>query len=97
MTTEATREAREEVTNIYRRMQAGKLLWLQGLSACRERSGLTQKQAAMLCGVVDSTYRSWEAGKNWPNGYHMPILAAALGCSFEELFLGPRDQEGGEP
>ena len=97
MTAEARDQARAEATNIAQRMKAGKLLWLQGLGACRARSGLTQKQAAMLCGVVDSTYRSWEAGKNWPNGYHMPILAAALGCSFEELFLGPRDQEGGEP
>ena len=97
MTTEATREAREEAANISRRIEAGKVRWLQGLSACRARAGLTQKKAAPACRVVHQTYSAWEAGRNWPNAYHLPIIAAALGCSIEELYLGPRDQEGGQP
>ena len=33
------------------------------LRAARERAGLTQKEAAALCGVDERTYQRWELGE----------------------------------
>ena len=98
MTKEARDQARAEAANIAQRVENGKLNELRGLRACRERAGLSQKAAAPACRVVHQTFCAWETGRNWPNAYHLPIIAAALGCSIEELYLGPdQDGKGGAP
>lgn len=51
----------------------------------REKSGLTMKQVADACGVVESTVSSWESGTNTPRAARIPLIAAALHCDVSEL------------
>ena len=51
----------------------------------REKSGLTMKQVAEACGVVESTVSSWESGTNTPRAARIPKLAAALHCAEGDL------------
>lgn len=57
----------------------------------RARAGLTQKQAADRIGASVQTLRGWERGGYWPSAYWIPLLAAAYGCSIEELYLTPEE------
>ena len=97
MTEESRTQAREAAADIANRVQAGKITSLRGLKACRERTDLSQKKAAMLCGVVHQTFQFWEAGRTWPTAYHLPLIASVLGCSIEDLYLGPDRDPGGGP
>lgn len=55
------------------------------LRACREARGLSQEQAAHLCGVAYSTYRRYESGDNEPLLSVSAKLARELGVSLDYL------------
>ena len=98
MTEELRDQMRGEAANIARRVETGKLTGLRGLWACRERAGLSITELSRNANIRTETYRAWESGKTWPNAYYLPIIAKELGCSIEELYLGPvMDEEGGTP
>ena len=98
MTEELRDQMRGEAANIARRVETGKLTGLRGLWACRERAGLSITELSRNANIRAETYRAWESGKTWPNAYYLPIIAKELGCSIEELYLGPvMDEEGGTP
>ena len=65
---------------------------LAGLQACRNRTGLTQRQAAAAIGCPHATYRNWELGTNWPSSLWMPLIAEAFRCSIEELYLPQQEK-----
>lgn len=55
----------------------------------RKAAGLSQEQAAEKIGCRRCSLQFWEQGRQWPSSVWMPRLAAAYGCSMEELFLPP--------
>lgn len=98
MTEETKKATRAYAAVIANRMLKGELRSMLGLRAYREQAGLSRREVARRVGVNPEAVDAWESGKCWPTGYNLPKLAAALGISIEELYLGPsRDQEGGQP
>lgn len=79
------------------RIRSGKLDGLRGMKACRIRVGLSQGKLAEKIGVPKVSYQQWEHCRHWPSAVQLPAIASALGCSMEELFLGPQEPEGGAP
>ena len=59
----------------------------------RIKRGLTQWQLADKIGVRTSTISQWEGGTRSPSAKLLPALAAALGCSIDELFAEPGTAE----
>lgn len=66
----------------------------------RIEKGMTQKQVADSCGVIDSTIRTYERGKANPKPVTVAKIAKALGVSAAELYgvdwmpgIGTPDQE----
>lgn len=57
------------------------------LRELREARGLTQTSLALLVGVAERTYRSWEAGANVPHAANARKLAKRLGVTVEALGL----------
>ncbi len=55
----------------------------------RKSQGLTQGQLAEKLDVRISTVSQWENGQRAPSARLLPALAAALGCSIDELFGTP--------
>ena len=62
------------------------------LRELREARGLTQTSLALLVGVAERTYRSWEAGTNVPTARNARRLARRLGVTVEALGLGKPSQ-----
>ncbi len=93
--TDGRQQTRVEAIIIANAIQTGKINYLRGLQACREKKGMSRFRLAKLTGVVHQTVQAWEAGKTWPTSYHTALIASALGCSIEELYLGPDPEEGG--
>ena len=56
-----------------------------GFKKARERSGLTQQEAAIRIGVDQSTVCLWEIGKTKPRANLLPKIASIYGCSVDEL------------
>ena len=54
----------------------------------RQRKGLTQKQLGDMVGVTNKAVSKWETGAALPRIEYLRAIAAALGCTEEELFLG---------
>lgn len=52
----------------------------------RERAGLTQAQLADKLGVTKNAVCIYEAGRATPATDKLPALAAALGCTIDELY-----------
>ena len=67
-----------------------------GLRYLRSRSGLTLQDLGDRLGVTRGAVWAWETGQKRPNADRLPALAAALGCSMEELFTAPAEIEGKE-
>ena len=67
----------------------------QGLREQRKRAGLSQGELCSRIGADRRTYSNWESARYWPNGYWLPLIADALGCTIEDLFL-PEDPAGME-
>lgn len=58
----------------------------------REACGMTSTQLAQAVGVTPAAVTFWENGTNTPAGDKLPLLAAALGCTINDLFT--EDKEG---
>lgn len=52
----------------------------------RLQKGLTQKQVADACGMVDATYRTYELGKANPKPATVSRIAKALGVPVSEVY-----------
>ena len=55
------------------------------IAARRQALGLTQAQLAEQIGVIQQTVDKWEHGVRNPGIPSLKKLAAALGCSIEDL------------
>lgn len=53
----------------------------------REQLGLSQEQLAKKLGIRQSTVAMWETQKNFPRSDKLPLLARALQCSIDDLFI----------
>lgn len=51
-----------------------------------ERIGKEQKQLAEALGVTKSAVNQWCSGATTPSVRMLPALAAALGCTVDELY-----------
>ena len=62
---------------------------LIGLAQRRKRLGLSQEALARQLGVTRGSVANWETGFSWPNARLLPLIAAALCCSVDELCGAP--------
>lgn len=56
------------------------------LKEAREKTGLTQVEAAKKAGISERTYQSYEAGKRQPNVQSAKLIAQILKSTVEKLF-----------
>ena len=69
----------------------------ESIKRFRREKRMTQKQLAEKLGVSLSAVGMWELGLRNPPAKKLPALAAALGCSIDELFAEPgAPQSAGE-
>lgn len=52
----------------------------------REKANITQKRLAEMLGVKAHTVSQWETNKRHPDIDRLPDIAAALGCTIDELY-----------
>lgn len=52
----------------------------------RHEAKKTQAELAEELGVVQSAIANWECGTAMPSADKLPAIAAALGCSINDLF-----------
>ena len=64
------------------------------LKEIRKAKGITQTELANKLGVKRTTLSMWELGESAPTVRILPALAAALGCSIDELFREPEQTAG---
>ena len=59
-----------------------------GLRARRDAAGMTQQQLADAIHISRVAVAMWETGRALPSAALLPQIAAALGCSIDELYEG---------
>ncbi|AKC86560.1 transcriptional regulator [Pseudoxanthomonas suwonensis] len=59
------------------------------LRAARIAAGMTQEQLGFALGVTKSSVSAWENDRETPGFRLLPSLRTALGCSLDELIVGP--------
>ena len=92
---EMSRDARIRLAGrLSQAVDVGSLQGLPGLRRKRIQKFRTQKDCAIALNIDRQTYNSWELGKHWPPAKMLPGLAAALGCTIEDLFLPDEESEG---
>ena len=64
------------------------------LRAARIAAGMTQEQLGFALGVTKSSVSAWENDRETPGFRLLPALRTALGCSLDELILGPTASHG---
>ena len=52
----------------------------------RNKKGLTQEELAKAIGAAQPTVACWETGRASPTSDKLPDIAAALGCTIDELY-----------
>lgn len=52
----------------------------------RERLGLSQRDLAERCNVNQTAISQWERGSSLPSCDKLPLIAAALRCSIDDLY-----------
>lgn len=57
----------------------------------REKLGKSQTQLAAEVGVIPSAVNQWESGNKTPTTDKLPLLAAALGCTINDLFTEDKE------
>lgn len=77
------------------RRRSGQLEGLDGLRACQKRLNITTNELSRRTGITKESIRAWRCGLYYPSAHYLPILANALRCSIEELYLGPAEEDGG--
>ena len=76
------------------RRRNGQLDGLDGLRACQKRLNITTNELSRRTGITKESLRAWRCGLYYPSAHYLPILANALRCSIEELYLGPAEEDG---
>ena len=56
-----------------------------GFKNAREKSGMTQQEAARVLGTDQSTVCLWDTGKTKPRASLLPKIAEVYGCTIDEL------------
>ena len=64
------------------------------LRAARIAAGMTQEQLGFALGVTKSSVSAWENDREAPGFRLLPVLRTALGCSLDELVMGPGAASG---
>lgn len=59
---------------------------LPGIRARRKAAGLTIEALSLRMGVTRQTVFNWESGARLPSADKLPEIAAALGCSIDDLY-----------
>ena len=62
---------------------------MKGLARCRKAAKMSQNELAVLLGVGQSAVAAWETGVAYPTADKLPIIAKALGCTIDDLFVPP--------
>lgn len=52
----------------------------------RKQAGISQAKLAEVLGINQKAVSQWEAGSSLPTADKLPAIAAALGCSIDDLF-----------
>lgn len=60
---------------------------MNAIKIMREKANLTQMQLAEKINIDRSTVAKWETGEALPRADKLPILAGALGCKIDDLFV----------
>lgn len=61
---------------------------MPGIRARRKAAGLTIEALARELGVSLQAVGAWEGGVTLPSAARLPDIAAALGCSIDDLYTG---------
>ena len=61
------------------------------ITAARERSGMTEAEAARRLGVRLATFKAWEADASEPRANRLQMLSGLLGVSLRWLMTGEGD------
>jgi putative transcriptional regulator len=68
------------------------------IKALRQRRGLTQQQLADLLGLDQARISAYEVGRKSPPIHRLPVIAAALGVSINDIFaVGQQTDTAHEP
>lgn len=59
------------------------------LASARVNVGLTQKQAALMLGVSNSTLCSWEKGESFPDALQIAKICELYGVPYDNLKFLP--------
>ena len=59
---------------------------MKSIQAKREALGATQQAMADALGVDRSTVTKWEADGTYPRPRFLPMIAAFLGCTIDDLY-----------
>lgn len=66
---------------------------MEGLATIRKRKGYTQQGLADLLGIQRATLAMWEILLSWPPAEILPKIADILGCTIEDLYHKPEEEE----
>ena len=66
---------------------------VNNIKFCRERAGVTQAQLATVVGIDRTAISKWESGETLPRADKLPAIAAALGCTVDELLTSEESEE----
>lgn len=78
-----------EVKNTAQDICSGRCHGLRNLKSLRLQKFGSQKKLCDILGFDRTTYNSWELCKHWPKADAICMIAAALGCTIEELYREP--------
>lgn len=62
---------------------------MKGLCTARKAASCTQSQLAEKLDISRTAIAKWETGSAFPRADMLPAIAAALGCSIDDLFADP--------
>lgn len=62
------------------------------LKTLRETAGMTQKEAALQIGVVQSAVSMWETGESFPRTELLHKIAKIYGCGIADLFESEQEE-----
>ena len=65
---------------------------MKSIQAKREALGATQQAMADALGVDRSTVTKWEADGTYPRPRFLPMIAAFLGCTIDDLYADEPSQ-----
>lgn len=57
----------------------------------RQRAGMHVRELASMMGVYTQVIRAWETETYLPKARELPRLAAALGCSVDDLYISAEE------